>query len=222
MSQSTTSQHDTNPMPVQCWSTVAGASQQLANILNSVLCRCQCLNRAHAETDSTMSRVGLHTQQTQNICITFVQRRPNVFDVGPTLFKCYTNVLCLLGTIHRPNVVSQRMTTKRKIYWSKPARVFSGTKARSIPRLGWCWRSGVNSGPTLKQHCNNMWINSIFRDLLAILQRPKFIFTTPNLLMDVTVTCVRVYSSKKNVRFVSRFYCIHKLVLYQFIRLESW
>ena len=27
------------------------------------------------------------TQQTQNICITFVQRRPNVFDVGPTLYK---------------------------------------------------------------------------------------------------------------------------------------
>ena len=36
-------------------------------------------------------------QQTQNICITFVQRRPNVFDVGSTLYKCYTNVLCLLG-----------------------------------------------------------------------------------------------------------------------------
>ena len=37
------------------------------------------------------------TQQTQNICIAFVQRRPNVFDAGPTLYKCYTNVLCLLG-----------------------------------------------------------------------------------------------------------------------------
>ena len=37
------------------------------------------------------------SQQTQNICITFVQRRPNVFDVGPTLYKCYTDVLCLLG-----------------------------------------------------------------------------------------------------------------------------
>ena len=29
-------------------------------------------------------------------CITFVQRRPIVFDVGPTLYKCHTNVLCLL------------------------------------------------------------------------------------------------------------------------------
>ena len=41
--------------------------------------------------------VSIATQQTQTICRTFVQRRPNVFDVGPTLYKCYTNVLCLLG-----------------------------------------------------------------------------------------------------------------------------
>ena len=27
-----------------------------------------------------------------------MQRRPNVFDVGPTMYKCYTNVLCLLGS----------------------------------------------------------------------------------------------------------------------------
>ena len=26
-------------------------------------------------------------QQTQNICITFIQRRPNIFYVGPTLHK---------------------------------------------------------------------------------------------------------------------------------------
>ena len=38
------------------------------------------------------------SQQTQNIFITFVQRRPNVFDVCPTLYKCYTNGLCLLGS----------------------------------------------------------------------------------------------------------------------------
>ena len=39
----------------------------------------------------------IHTQQTQSMCIPFVQRRPNVFDVVPTLYKCYTNVLCLPG-----------------------------------------------------------------------------------------------------------------------------
>ena len=34
---------------------------------------------------------------TQNICITFIQCRPSIFDFGPTLYKCYTNVLRLLG-----------------------------------------------------------------------------------------------------------------------------
>ena len=33
------------------------------------------------------------------ICIAFIQRRPNVFAVGPTLYQCYTNVLCLLRYI---------------------------------------------------------------------------------------------------------------------------
>ena len=39
----------------------------------------------------------LSPQQTQNICITVIQCWPNVEDVGPTLYICYTNVLCLLG-----------------------------------------------------------------------------------------------------------------------------
>ena len=37
------------------------------------------------------------TQQTENICITFIQCRTNVEDVGKALYKCYANVLCLLG-----------------------------------------------------------------------------------------------------------------------------
>ena len=37
---------------------------------------------------------GPASQQTQTICITFVQCWTNV---GPTLHKCYTNALCLLG-----------------------------------------------------------------------------------------------------------------------------
>ena len=31
------------------------------------------------------------------ICITFVQYWPKVEDIWPTLYKCHTNVLCLLG-----------------------------------------------------------------------------------------------------------------------------
>ena len=37
------------------------------------------------------------SKQTQNVCIAFVQRRANVKDVGPTLYKCSTGGLCLLG-----------------------------------------------------------------------------------------------------------------------------
>ena len=29
----------------------------------------------------------MYSQQTQNICVTLIQRRPNVFDVGPTLYN---------------------------------------------------------------------------------------------------------------------------------------
>ena len=43
-------------------------------------------------TNSPVLHKKATSQQTQNICITFVQCRPNVFDVGPTLYKCYTNV----------------------------------------------------------------------------------------------------------------------------------
>ena len=57
------------------------------------------------------------SQQTQNICLTFVQRRPNVFDVGPTLYKCYTNVLCLLGlSVHVPSHDRGRILVQVTIY----------------------------------------------------------------------------------------------------------
>ena len=37
------------------------------------------------------------SHQTQNVCMTFVHCWPNVADVGPTLYTCYTNVWCLVG-----------------------------------------------------------------------------------------------------------------------------
>ena len=47
----------------------------------------------------------------QNISIKFVQRRPSVFDVGPTLYKCYRFFLCLLGMDMDSVVIS------RAAYW---------------------------------------------------------------------------------------------------------
>ena len=46
------------------------------------------------------------TQQTRDVqpmlvyCIIFIQCWPSVFDAGPTLYKYYTNVLCLLSYKH--------------------------------------------------------------------------------------------------------------------------
>ena len=48
------------------------------------------LKSSSARTTSELSR----SQQTQNICISFVQCRPNVFNIGLTLYKCNTN-LCV-------------------------------------------------------------------------------------------------------------------------------
>ena len=49
------------------------------------------------------------SQQTQNICIAFVQCWTKVDDVGPTLYKCYTNVLCLLGFhVNKHTLITQK------------------------------------------------------------------------------------------------------------------
>ena len=57
----------------------------------------------------------------------FVQCWTNVEDVGPTLYKCYTNVLCLLG----------RRTFSQKLY--------------ICAMLVQCWASVADVGLTFKQ-----------------------------------------------------------------------
>ena len=78
---------------------------------------------------SLIYSVQAYTQQTQNICITFVQRRPNVFDAGPTLFKwiqmfyvswvgrMYVRVFCILAASHgiRACVYGQPLTAPHGI-----------------------------------------------------------------------------------------------------------
>ena len=56
--------------------------------------RCVALFDMSPPGETSLVRTVRH--QTQNICITFVQCRTNVEDVGPMLYKCYTNVLYLL------------------------------------------------------------------------------------------------------------------------------
>ena len=65
----------------------------------------------------------------------FMQCWTSVEDVGPTLYKCYTNVLCLLG----------RRTFSQTLY------IYS--------MLVQCWASLADVGLALKQH----WINVPFK-----------------------------------------------------------
>ena len=51
---------------------------------------------------------------TYNICITIIQCWSSVEDVGPTLDKCYTNVVCLLGLLYTRSNVSIIIT---KVYF---------------------------------------------------------------------------------------------------------
>ena len=66
----------------------------------------------------------------------FMQCWTNVENVGPTLYKCYTNVLCLLGC---------RRTFSQTFY------IYS--------MLLKCWASVADVGLALKQH----WINVSFK-----------------------------------------------------------
>ena len=45
---------------------------------------------------------GPHPSKNKTLCITFLQRLPDVFDFGPTLYKCNTDNLCLLVYTVKP------------------------------------------------------------------------------------------------------------------------
>ena len=42
-------------------------------------------------------RLSASSPRSQGICVALVQRRPSVFDAGPALYRCCTDVLSLLG-----------------------------------------------------------------------------------------------------------------------------
>ena len=56
------------------------------------------------------------SQQAQNICITFVKCRPNAIATGPTLCKCYTNVLCLLWSSYPSGMAMWVQTATIPVY----------------------------------------------------------------------------------------------------------
>ena len=90
----------------------------------------------------------LYTQQAQTICITFIQRRTNVEDVGPALYKCYTNVCVCWELPLSGSAVSPRFPGACAVAWrrgvtsavmrlwlirSHPARWLRGAAPRGVP-----------------------------------------------------------------------------------------
>ena len=75
---------------------------------------------------------------------TSIQRRPNVFDVGPTLHKCYTNALRLPGIQYWIFSSEQKTPNKRR---SKvgPASTTSGQPKNDTRSTARVCRGGVIS-----------------------------------------------------------------------------
>ena len=90
------------------------------------------------------------TQHAQNICITFIQRQLNVFDVGPTLYKCYTNVCACWVTLIFFSRPKKKTWNWRKTFF----RVIMLRLCVSLPYLG-TWSSEKCSN---NAGCDGIWI----------------------------------------------------------------
>ena len=93
--------HQASMLQLQCFCIVVS---QYANT---------CVKRAKERNFWHKKRLySVATRETQHICITCVQRRPNVFDVGPAFYKCHTKVAflpgigVLLSLFGRPSIVA--------------------------------------------------------------------------------------------------------------------
>ena len=103
------------------------------------------------------------SQQTQNICRTFVQRRPNVFDVGPTLCKCYTSVLFLLGLF-------QTSPRESKWWWTRPIQCdvliwLSALENKRRDEIAWM----NNENETNRMHCYHIIRSLIMGNISAVM-----------------------------------------------------
>ena len=114
---------------------------------------------------------SLLTEQTSNICITFIQCWSNVEDVGPTLYKCYTNVLCLLGVKCEKNIsVNLYLLLQWNNYFNiKPiiSLICKVDCALLCPRSHYPWWMNfadfsVNSQPIFKKFYTDYFLVTIY------------------------------------------------------------
>ena len=106
--------------------------------MGSVLCWCQCVHRAHADTNPTsgkcwasVTRAGQHSFKTEQ-CILLdahdynAQCRPT--HDTPTQYRLKVGPPSVTPVLPRTSIVSQRMSTRRKLCGFKAERVFRGIK----------------------------------------------------------------------------------------------
>ena len=89
------------------------------------------------------------TQQTINICTTFLQRRPNVSDAGPTSYKC----LACAGLVHNPANMRRwhnvcLMLDQRLRRWSNINQHCANVSCLLGRVYGWAMLTCCNSGGT--------------------------------------------------------------------------
>ena len=113
----------------------------------------------------TISRTTVNpypTQQAQNIWITFVQFWSNVEDVGSTLYKTYTNVLCLLD-IYRAIILKLeicRSLFKKKFNYTSIMHIFRIYSSRKLFNLNLILHYGFG--------INLLLFHSILREFCGI------------------------------------------------------
>ena len=77
----------------------------------------------------------VHKGPSKNICITSVQRRPNVLDVGPILYKFYMNVLCFLGLPKTPFITFSFHLLRASYFL-----IYESIEFRSFPLILSVWQ----------------------------------------------------------------------------------
>ena len=127
-----------------------------------------------------------NTKHLYNNCTTSA----NVFDVGPTLYKCYTNVLCLLGCHvermrYKPHKSAQSLwfglvshTTwsseaTRKARTRPPVAPWSGMWRLSVIGEGWKRRGCSPSGQEVGVVTSRFWFDACVVAAMVIMKTPN-------------------------------------------------
>ena len=100
---------------------------------------------------------AVNTNLLYNIYSTSESRRPNVFDIGTTLYKCYANVLCSMYSMVLTTTIScifcnNTSHDSRELITPQAVTTTSQQTRHVRPMLGLCWPSVVDGWPTLAQH----------------------------------------------------------------------